>query len=377
MTSRNSLAIPRPYGPAGRPAVASSTVVLPFPDGPEAVTAGWLTEALRASFPDVEVAGIATLDQHSGTTGRLRLALRYAPGPAGPATVFVKLPPFDESQRRMVAATDMGRREARFYEGPAAEVPLRIPRAHYAAHGDDPTEYVMVLEDLQAGGCRFTTRLEPLGGDHGGQLIEGLARLHATFWDDPRFDGELAWVQPAMRGPFGAKLVASAREQFAADFPPVFTDLCLLYEKHHERVAELLDEGERTLIHGDTHSGNQFVDGDQVGLYDWAVLSRSPGIRDVAIYLGNSCPTELRRQEQDRWLHRYHDALVEAGVDAPSFEVLWTRFRRSVIYAWIAATTTASMGSKWQPIEVGMLGMTRATDTCADIGTVDAFREVL
>ena len=44
----------------------------------------------------------------------------------------------------MVAATDMGRREARFYAGPAHEAPLRIPKSYYAAAGDDPTEYVIV-----------------------------------------------------------------------------------------------------------------------------------------------------------------------------------------------------------------------------------------
>ena len=348
-----------------------------FPDRPEGVTADWLTRALNASFPGVEVATVETVDQHSGTTGRLRLRLSYAPGPEGPETVFVKLPPFDESQRKLVAATDMGRREARFYGGPAAEAPLRVPRAYFAAHGQEASEYVMVLEDLQARGCRFSNRLEPFGGPQAGQLIEDLARLHARFWNDARFSNELAWVQPAMRGPFGARLVASAREQFADRFPAVFTELCLLYEEHHEAITELMDEGEQTLIHGDTHAGNQFLDGDQVGLYDWAVVSRSPGIRDIAIYLGNSCPTDMRREHQDRWLHRYHEVLVESGVDAPSFETLWLRFRRSVLYAWIAAATTASMGSKWQPIEVGMLGMTRATDTCADVGTVEALREVL
>ena len=348
-----------------------------LPQQPDDITAEWLTEALRASFPDVRVVGVETVDQHSGTTGRLRLRLSYADGNQGPETVFVKLPPFEESQRRLVAATDMGRREARFYEGPASEVPLRIPRAYFAAHGDEPTEYVMVLEDLQATGCRFADRLEPFGSDQGGQLIEGLARLHARFWNDPRFADELAWVQPAMRGSYGARLVASAREQFADQFPPVFTELCLLYEEHHERIDELLDDGEDTLIHGDTHAGNQFMDGDQVGVYDWAVISRSPGIRDVAIYLGNSCPTELRRERQDEWLHRYHDVLVASGVDAPSFETLYLRFRRTVLYAWISATTTASMGSRWQPLEVGMLGMTRATDTCADVGTVEALRDAL
>ncbi|HKY13698.1 MAG TPA: phosphotransferase [Microthrixaceae bacterium] len=346
-----------------------------LPESPAAVTASWLTEVLNRSFPSVEVVGVETLAQHSGTTGRLRLGLSYAPGAEGPESVFVKLPPFDDSQRKLVAATDMGRREARFYEGPAFEAPLRIPVAYFAAHGDDPAEYVMVLEDLEASGCRFATRLEPFDGDHGGQLIESLARLHARFWNDPRFDDELSWVRPAMRGSYGARLVASAREQFADQFPPAFTDLCLLYEEHHERINELLDDGEQTLIHGDTHAGNQFMDGDQVGLYDWAVISRSPGIRDVAIYLGNSCPTEVRRERQDRWLRRYHEVLVESGVDAPSFEMLWLRFRRTVLYAWIAATTTAAMGSKWQPIEVGMVGMKRATDTCADVDTVEALRE--
>ena len=180
-----------------------------------------------------------------------------------------------------------------------------------------------------------------------------------------------------MRGEFGAQLVDSARQQFGADLPPVFTELCLLYAEHHERICEVLDEGEQTLIHGDAHIGNQFVADDGVGLYDWAVLSRSPGIRDVAYYLGASCPTEQRRASEERWIHAYRDALVEAGVAAPSFEDLWLRYRRTVLYSWVAAATTASMGSKWQPIEVGMQGMTRATQACADLDTLEALRAAL
>jgi hypothetical protein len=341
------------------------------------ITPSWLTEALSASAPGAKVARIRTLDSHSGTTGRLRLEVEYDPGPSGPPTVFVKLPPFDEAQRELVAKTDMGRREARFYAGPAAEAPLPIPRAYFAAHGDRPSDYIMVLEDLQATGCTFTNRLEPHAEELAEQLIAGLARLHAHFWNDPRFDNEFSWIKPAMRGGLGARLIENARTKFAADFPPVFDELCRLFVEHHQTVCEIWDQGERTLIHGDTHAGNQFNDRGRVGLYDWAVISQSPGIRDVSIYLGNSCPTELRRRQQDRWLQSYHQILIEAGVDAPPFEVLWDRYRRGVLYAWIAATTTASMGSKWQPLEVGRLGMERATDTCADLDTVGAFRDLL
>ena len=354
------------------------TTTMPFPDVPEDVTAAWLTEALRTRDPDAEVTGVEVLDRHAGTTGRLRLGLTHAPGQDGPAWVFVKLPPFEEGQRKLVAATDMGRREARFYAELADEVPMRVPQALYAAHGEERTEYVMVLEDLEAAGCRFTNRLDAGAAEHGGRVVAALARLHAHFWEDPRFaDGSLDWVRPAMRGKRGAQLIEMAKEQFAADAPTVFGELCDLYIARSDDIVELWDEGETTLVHGDTHSGNQFVDGEEVGLYDWAVISRSPGIRDVAIYLGNSCPTEVRREAQDGWLADYHRGLVDAGVDAPAPEVLFDRYRRCVLYAWIAATTTADRKSTRLNIEVGLAGMERATTACADLDTLGDLRDAL
>ena len=150
-----------------------------------------------------------------------------------------------------------------------------------------------------------------------------------------------------------------------------------LYVEHHERITEIWDDGEQTLIHGDTHAGNQFPDAGEVGLYDWAVISRSPGIRDVAIYLGNSCPPSSDAMEQDGWLRAVPPVPSRRRCRPAGFELLWDRYRCCVLYAWVAAATTASMGSKWQPIEVGMLGMTRATDACADLDTLGALRERL
>ena len=65
----------------------------------------------------------------------------------------------------------------------------------------------------------------------------------------------------------------------------------------------------------------------------------------------------MRRAHQRRWIELYRNVLIDAGVDAPGFDDLWLRYRLGVLYAWVAATTTAAMGSRWQAIEVGMLGM--------------------
>lgn len=348
-----------------------------LPERPEAITPAWLSEALSTSLPGVEVAAITILDRHSGTTGRARLRLRFASGSAGPETIFVKLPPFSEDQRGMVAATDMGRREARFYAALAAETPVRVPRCYFAAWGEARTDYICVLEDLEAAGCRFPKSVPEHARERGGALIETLARLHAHFWEDARFGAELAWVPPAMRGALGAQLVSQAHARFAGELPPVFAELCRLYVEHHERVCDLWDEGGSTLIHGDCHTGNQFLDGDRVGLYDWAVLSRSPGIRDVAMFMANSCPPDVRRAEQDRWLRAYRQGLQGGGVDAPGLDVLGLRLRLAALYGWVAATATAAVGDRWQPLEVGMTAMRGATQACAELETLEAFRAAL
>ena len=332
---------------------------------------------LERSCPGIEVAGVTVLDQHSGTTGRARLALEYAAGPTGPETVFVKLPPFVEEQRQLVARTDMGRKEARFYASLASEAPVRVPRPYFAAHGDQPTEYIMLLEDLEASGCSFPKDVDAYSREYGAEVIGELASLHAHFWEDARFDGALSWVPPARRGAMGARFIGMAREQFADEFPPVFRELCLLYEEHHEAICDLWDEGPHTLVHGDIHSGNQFLDGRRVGFYDWAVISRSPGVRDLGIFLCNSCAAETRRAEGEGWVRSYHRRLVEAGIDAPGFDDLWLRFRRAVLYGWIAATATAAVGDRWQPIKVGMAAMRRSTEACADLETLESLREGL
>jgi len=56
---------------------------------------------------------------------------------------------------------------------------------------------------------------------------------------------------------------------------------------------------------------------------------------------------------------------------------VWRRLRLGVLYGWVAATTTAAVGDQWQPIEVGMRAMRGATQACAELSTLEAFREAL
>ena len=347
-------------------------VPLPIPLDVADATPGWLTQALGRSVRAVEV-----LDAHSGTTGRARLGLTYGAGASGPASVFLKLAPFDERQRRFVDAVGLGIAEARFYRDVAPEVPLRIPEVHHASIDDDGG-YVMVLEDLVASGCRLPGPSDDDVADSVASIIHELALLHARYWGDPRLDTDLHWVTEGFRVAFGGggKFIAKADERFGDQMGPTFRRLARLYVERTGDIAGLLGAGPPTLIHGDPHLGNLFLDGDRAGFFDWGMVWRATGVRDVAYVLGNSTPTEVRRAHEQEWLRHYLEVLAASGITL-SYDDAWDQYRLLVIYAWNSATSTAAMGSRWQTEEVGQGGMTRATAAVEDLESVDLLLERL
>jgi hypothetical protein len=334
----------------------------------------WLTRVLGT-----EVAAVEVVDAHSGTTGRARLALSYPDGGDGPRVVFLKLAPFDESQRRFVDTVGLGVAEARFYRDVAPEVPVRVPEVFHAAVSDD-RRYVMLLEDLEATGCRFPSTRDPDVADTIAAVIEGLAALHIAYWGSSRLEdgGDLAWVREGYRVAFGsgATFVEKARDSFGDQMSPTFRRLAELSIARPAEIADLLAAGPPTLIHGDPHLGNLFVDGSRAGFFDWGMVWRATGMRDVAYVLGNSTPTDVRRSHERDWVLHYTELLSSAGIEL-SFDDAWRQYRLLVTYAWNSATSTAAMGSRWQTIEVGRGGMGRATAAAEDLETVPLLESLL
>jgi Phosphotransferase enzyme family len=341
------------------------------------LTPEWLAEALGRAVTAVEV-----VDAHSGTTGRVKLRLQ-----PGGDTVFCKIAPFDPRQRAFLDATGIGVMEARFYASVLDGLPVRAPRPLHASV-DDAGGFVMVLEDIEASGCTFPRPSDPDVDERAASTVAELAHLHAVHWESAELvDGALAWVPE--RAGFGAggsrtaaaaagagRFVRMALERFAADMPPVFTAIGQLYADRAADVLDLWDQGERTLIHGDPHSGNLFTDRGRTGFFDWAMISRSPGMRDVAYYLCNSIPTDVRHAIEADLLGSYRQVLAGHGVRLDPALVA-RQHRLFAVYSWVSATSTAAMGSRWQPSDRAIAGMERATRAVDDLDCVGLLRELL
>ena len=208
------------------------------------LNAAWLSDALEA-----DVTSVTVLDEHSGTTGRARLALTGEPGV--PRSVFVKLAPFDAAQRRFVNEVGMGVSEARFFRDVAGEVGLRVPQPVFAdfeqaaERGDD--KYVMVLEDLESAGCRFPSPDDADIEFRARNIVEELAQFHARYWSSPRFapGGDLAWLAPrgTASGDGGAMFVQMAVDGYADRLPDGFRALADLYLARSVDVVALVSRG--------------------------------------------------------------------------------------------------------------------------------------
>lgn len=349
-----------------------------IPDSVESISAEWLSQAVSQRYPGSKADSFKILDAHSGTTGRVQLVADWQAGSDAPSALFGKLAPTDPISRQMVAFTDMGRREARFYDSIASEVCVRIPSPIWSAWSDaDPSRYFMILEDLSSAGCSF-----PSHGDGGPQttpeaMIDTLAKLHGQFWESSRFEDDLSWIDAPMRSSIGPQLVEEGLRQFGERMPAPFHDLAELYLQHNEAVCDLLDSGPSTLTHGDSHIGNTFLDGDEIGLLDWACVCRAPGMRDVSYYLCNSVPSATRASTESALVSRYLKRLEDGGGKAAPFDEAWRQYRRLATCSWIAATATAAAGSRMQTLEVGLRAMDRATKAIVDLDTPALLREEL
>ena len=335
---------------------------------PEEITPAWLTRALGHPVASVEI-----LDQHAGTTGRARLHLSGA-GAALPEHLFAKLPPGDPNQRLMVQATGMGRNEARFYAELAATLPLRLPRPWFGAWSEDGAAYAMLMEDLVAAGCTFPDLVAGPTLDFAERVVTALGRLHARFWDDPRFAAELSWIEPPARHEVGPTLVARALELFAEELPPSCAELGRLYVAHTPEVHDAWEQGETTLLHGDAHLANLFADGEDAGFLDWGCIARGPGMRDISHFLTSSLPPATRRSQERALIERYRAAVGEC---APDFAEAWRRHRLHAAYTWVAASVTLAMGDEWQPFAYAREALARANAAVAELDSLGALREAL
>ncbi len=324
---------------------------LRIPAGPEEVTADWLTHALHEGgvLQRARVTGFETetISEGVGLIGQvLRIRPRYdRPEEGAPASLVAKFPAAVPENRHIGHLFRFYEREIRFYETLAGQAGIATPRRYYSAMDLERGDYVLLLEDL-APGRRLGDQVGSCSLAEAELAVREAARLHATWWQNPRLD-ELDWM-PYVNDPVNkaaqeqfAQSWEPFRERFADRLPSWLPDAARKLGENIEAILDSFTEPPRTVLHGDYRLDNMFF-GEEGGrptlaVIDWQITCRGRATFDVAYFTCTSLDVGLRRRHGLDLLRLYHRTLQEHGVRDYSFEQCLQEFRVGAFFCLVYA----------------------------------------
>ncbi|MCU1391747.1 MAG: hypothetical protein JWM34_175 [Ilumatobacteraceae bacterium] len=302
------------------------------------ITPAWLTTALAPRHPGVRVSGVDVLAERGSTNHHVRLGLTYDEPAGAPATLFCKMASIDPAHRAAIGSTGMGAREAHFYAELATSVPMRTPISHFAASAEDGA-FVLLLEDLSTTGCVMSDGTWGISPDLAAGALEDLARLHVQFEAPGALDAIRPWVSTASPGAaeFTVGMLRHVVDSHPDALSPAYIAVAEMYIADPDAVIGLWQAGQQTLIHGDTHIANLFIDGSRVGFLDWGLLTTMTPMRDVSYFLTMSMMPEDRRAVEGDLLQHYVDVHASLGGFPLSLEEAWHAHRVHTGYTVLAS----------------------------------------
>lgn len=336
-------------------------------DGPDDLTAAWLSEILHERVDHVTVEQVGT--GQIGSCYRLTLS-----GEGVPATLLAKLPVGDAGTRELLAG--VYRSELRFYSDLASTVAVRVPACHHAAIGEGGA-FTLLMEDLapavqgdQIAGCTVAQARD---------AVVNLAGLHGPRWCDPTLsdvDGL------ALNGPDDAAVLAELYGPATDLFLDGLGDLVSAQDAVTLRgcvdvvEAWALGRPERFgLVHGDYRLDNLMFPPDGaagVVAVDWQTLSLALPARDLAYFLGTGLPVAERRAHERALVGDYHAALTTYGVEGYSEDDCWDDYRFAMVQGPLVAVFGCAYGTRTERGDRMFAAMVaRSCAAIRDLGTLD------
>lgn len=300
---------------------------LPLPTELEGITGKWLEQALSHYAPGLRLRDFAIVDAIHTTCTKLRLRLDADGDPQGralPETVILK-GGFEPHSRSM---GHMHKKEVLSYATLMPPLGLRVPKPYFTGWDEERQQGIIIMEDLRERGVNFCSPLVPQSVEHTERRLRALARFHAKTWDSPeiRPGGRWDWLGDlpnSWHRYFDQHLRPGAWDRFiraprGAAASTLFHDPAWMY-RALDQMAALANTLPYCANHGDTHSGNLYVDIDgEPGFFD-CISCRAPAMVEITYHLGCALDPATRRRREGDLVQAYLDELAVQGVAAPSF----------------------------------------------------------
>jgi hypothetical protein len=344
----------------------------------ENVTAEWLTQALRAKWPDVMVTAVRRGPVFGYKQNKFRIQVEYneAGRKRGLAPSFIVKGNFPGENDPSTGSAWAMANELRSIRDlvPMIAAPA-MPDWHYIAVTEAASEIIM--EDLTPRGAKFFNAFTTLDLGQAMAFMDAFARMHASAWNSAAFK-EGGAMGP---GSFAAENRRLVNDMYFPTFfkpanwqsyvelprgralPNQFQDLARA-EKAWHRMWALLKQSAMVVIHGDEHLGNLYVTADGTpGVIDWVARPEHWPLGISYFMLGALDVADRRRWERALLSH-YVTRLKSYGAnDVPSIEDAWFLYRCATFYPVV---TWLNNSGVWQPEAINTANTVRAATAALD-----------
>jgi Phosphotransferase enzyme family len=313
-----------------------SATTVQVPDSlEELLTPAWLTRALSTRFPAVHVTAVTRGPVVERLSTNARFRIECTPDvPEGLSPTLCVKGYFSEQGW---SSRQAGEPEASFYRDLADDTGVRTLPSVWADVHPETRHGVVITEDVIEAGGVFRDALSPCSVEQTAALLGELARLHGYAWEDAETTAA-PWLVPRVGQTLQVRGIKEIRQNFEGPLgvrvPDDVHEPQQLVDALRALAARTRGAG-WTVIHGDTHVGNTFLDGEaRPGLVDWQLVQHGHWSLDVAYHVASALePAERARAERDLLRH-YLDRLGSEGVSPPSFDTAWDDYRRSMPYGF-------------------------------------------
>ena len=273
-----------------------------------------------------------------------------------PDSLFVKLPMESRSTRWFFSIINSWRLESHFFRYVAQDVPLRTP-VTYATHAQG-TRFFLIQENLhEVPTVSLFTNPDMMVGPslelvH--RCLDTFARLHAHHYGLSASEREV--ILPLDYHPFlspAMALVSRTLTRVAlkpcmkkrpGEIPQDVADAYQCSVEHWGDLLEYWFSGPLSLLHGDSHLGNFFVSGDEMGMLDWQAAHWGKGIRDVQYFLIDSLPVDVLAAHERELVNYYVQQRGHYGT-AIDPDKTWQEYRSFTFHTLMTIVVSIGFGA--------------------------------
>jgi hypothetical protein len=292
----------------------------------------------------------------SSNCHNLVLSIEQEGEPTLPRSLFVKLPMESRVTRWFFSIINVWRLESYFFRHVARQLPLRTPITY--ATRCQGTRFYLVQENLHEDpGVELFTNPDMMAGPSLAlvyRCLDTFARLHACHFGLSLQEREKIlpmryhlFLSPAtglVSRMLNRHALNPCMQKQPGAIPLAVAQDYQLTINNWDALLAYWFSGPLSLLHGDSHLGNFFVCGDEMGMLDWQAPHWGKGIRDVQYFLIDSLPIDVLAAHERELVAYYVERRGHYGA-ALDMGQAWQEYRSFTFHTLMTIIVAIGFGA--------------------------------